>query len=167
MTARQPRRWESVALVTRWAPWLPVTLAAGAIWPVWSYLARSWTAPGADAGGGFVLLATLAWAVWLGVREQKPVSRALSPWVVLLLVAYSAGYGTLPALARALLGLGAFGLALVGMPGLGWRERSGLAALVVLAAPSPDTLNFLLGGPLRAAATGFAAVWLSAMGLDA
>src|SRR5206468_1309360 len=35
------------------------------------------------------------------------------------------------------------------------------------AAPSPDTLNFFLGGPLRAASMHCAAAWLSASGAAA
>lgn len=143
-----------------------VLLIAAAIWPVWSYLARAFTAPGSDPTGACLLLGALAWAAWLHCRASAPEPRGASQAALLVLVAYAFAYGALPALARALLGLTAFGLAILGLPGVGWRDRSGLLALILLVAPSPDTLNFFLGGPLRAASTSCAAAWLSASGLD-
>jgi exosortase/archaeosortase family protein len=157
---------------------LPVAVA---IWPVWGYLARSYLAPGAEWSGALLLLGTLGWTGWrcrqvagagLSGRclsEGQAGKPAPPAWLTaaLLLGGYAAGYGALPALARAMVGLAAVGAALLALPGLGWRRHSGLVPLLVLAAPAADTLNFFLGGPLRALSAQCAAAWLAAAGAQA
>lgn len=144
---------------------VPLVLVAVALWPVWRYLALAHLGPGGDPTGLYLLLGTVIAAIVLQRRTSQSPPAEGSPGVPVLLLAYALGYGFLPPLARAVLGLSVFGAALLGLPGVGWRERSGLLALILLAAPPPETLSFFLGGPLRAASARAAAAWLSATGV--
>ncbi|MFN3650695.1 MAG: archaeosortase/exosortase family protein [Armatimonadota bacterium] len=149
---------------SRPATLLPLVLTAAAVWPVWPYLLRAYTAPGADPAPALLLGAVLAWSLHRAVRGAAGTS-PLVTWIALGI--YALGYPFLPPLARALLGLGALGAALVSLPGCGWRTQSGIAALALLAAPSTDTLNFFLGGPLRSACAWLAAGLLAPTGVPA
>ncbi len=146
-----------------------------ALWPVWAYLHRAYTSPGADPSPALVLLGAVGWAAWVArstAREEKegaPAHAVGSEWArtLLVLALYAAAYPWAPPLARALLGLAALGLSLRALPGVPASGGWGLAALVVLAAPAVDTLSFFLGGPMRSAAAEVAVWALGALGNSA
>lgn len=142
----------------------PVLATTVAVWPLWGYLWRAYTSPGSDAAAWIVLLGALGTAIWIAgstpAEEGVEVRLRAVGFTVLALALYAGTYPFAPPLARAGLGLGALGLALRTLPGVAERGGWGLAALVGLAAPATDTLNFFVGGLLRAASTQVAAAFL-------
>jgi len=142
-------------------------LVAVALWPVWLHVARAYAATGAERTGALVLLGALVWAVYLAstAPAERGESSPLLPGCLLL--AFVAAYPFAPPLLRAALGLLLVGVVLVdGIRG-GLRERSGLIALLVLGAPCASSLDFFLGGPLRAVSSAIAAAGLATGGVPA
>jgi len=141
-----------------------VLLTAVAIWPVWAYLLRAYTSPGADLAPAMVLALSLGWAAvkWWSARGSTAEVSGVS---LLLLAAYAGAYPWLPPLARATLGLAALAAALTGLRGLDFRTNAGLTALLLLAAPAADTVAFFLGAPIRAASAQVAAAGLAMGGV--
>jgi len=150
------------------AGWIgPLLLIAVALWPVWLYVVRSYAATGAERTGAVVLLGAVVWAAYLA--STAPAERGESSLLLpgCLLLGFVASYPFAPPLLRAGLGLLLVGVVLVGGVQRGWGERSGLAALLVLGAPCANSLDFFLGGPLRAVSSALAAFGLAAAGLPA
>lgn len=148
---------------------LQLVVVGGALWPVGIYLARAYTAGSDGWLPALLLLGVVSWALWKGAGASAAGGEPPRPTLTVpaLLLLYAALYGLTPPLARALLGLLVLAALLLAWPGLSWRRHSAIPLLLLLSVPAVDTLNFFLGGPLRAASAQLSALWLLIGGVPA
>ena len=129
-----------------------LAIEVAAFWPVWIWWARR-IGGEPDAAWGLVALATAVLLAW-----RKPAApRTSLPWIVLPLVAlYGVSFWFATPIFRAGIAVAAIGITLARTPGV--------AGLCVIALPVTASLQFVVGLPMRLAASRIAAGILALAG---
>ena len=143
---------------------LPALLVVVAIWPVWPWYRAAAFRTGGDPWPVLALVAAMAVA-WKLRGDQHPYSRLQLTLSCILMLIYGLTYHQTPFLLSALVGFFALSLALASQ-----TKQQGswlaLAALMALSLPIFDTLQFLVGFPLRVVSAEIACFILRFSGFD-